>query len=145
MVRETDNGKIWRALCEARHIGVHSRDIRVKLESGNPSQRIIDIERARGISIPRRDEPRKGRDGRKRAGVRYWHPDFAPADLGDAPASPGRDVAELSGARTPAEAGSDSSALAKCEDIAADPGRDEETTQLGLLPQAPPIYTDDAA
>lgn len=148
MSPQTDNARIWRALREAGRHGLHSHKIRIELHSGNPSQRIRDLEEKHGVVIPRRSEAHRNADNKVRPGVRYFHPDFAPADLDDGKAAPppGPNVVELSGRKTPAEVGSDSSSgVPTPGEPAADSGRTDETAQLGLLPQAPAIYTDDAA
>lgn len=82
--RPTDAERIWEALCAAPY-SLHSFDIRARLHSGNPSQRIAEIERDRGVAIPRHSEARNGRNG-----VRYFHPDHPPGpEAGGTAAHPG--------------------------------------------------------
>lgn len=137
----TDTQRLWQALHEAGRLGVHSFDIRAELHMGNPSQRVADIEADHDCSVPRKRERRNGR-----MGVRYFHPDHAPAGLGDG--STPEAVVEPS--RTPLEAagaGAETtlSSLATSEPHAGDLERtDSKGEQLGLLATPPAIYSDAA-
>ena len=131
----TDAERLWRALSEAGRYGVHSFDIRARLGMGNPSQRVRDIESDRDVEIPRRREKRGSR-----MGIRYFHPNHPPAGFGD-----GTPSAVVEPSRTdPAEAGSGSSDSGSLPPLgagaAADPGREPESEQLGLIARAPSIY-----
>ena len=107
----TDTQRLWTELHRAGRQGIHSFDIRAQLGMGNPSQRVSEIEDDHSCTVPRRREKRNGR-----MGVRYFHPDHAPAGLDDG-FSP---------------------------EVVVEPSRDSNVEQLGLIPTPPAIY-DDAA
>jgi len=146
--RPTDNDRLWSELVRQGRLGVHSFDIRAKLHSGNPSQRITELEALHDCVIPRRREKRGGRTG-----VRYFHPDYAPDQRapsglgGDAVPPPlaaepsrvcGRSRPAASAeARGPSLSGPDAGAA----DLDRSP---EEAEQLGLIPTLPAIYGDAA-
>lgn len=79
----TDAERIWDELCHPP-FRLHSHEIRSRGLSGNPSQRIAELEDAHAVTIPRRRERRNGRPG-----ILYFHPDHPPAGLGaGGPSSP---------------------------------------------------------
>lgn len=75
--RPSDADRIWKELCE-RPYRLHSLEMRERGLTGNPSQRIAEIEENHNVQIPRRRE--RYRNGRW--GSMYFHPDHAPAGLG---------------------------------------------------------------
>ncbi len=144
MSRLTDNERLWSELRRQGRIGLHSFEIRARLHSGNPSQRIAELEQIHGCQIPRRREKRGGR-----IGVRYFHPDDAPAGLGDggsvssssAVVEPSRKVPRSRPAASVDETPSLSGESAGAAGLDRNPA---EVEQLGLISTPPPMY-DDAA
>lgn len=61
--RSSDWARILKALQEAGPRGLHTHDIRQILFSGNPSQRIKELESQHGCTILHKREPRNGRPG----------------------------------------------------------------------------------
>jgi hypothetical protein len=91
--RLTDNERIWAQLCKPPY-KLHSFTIRQHLHSGNPSQRIAELEEIHNCVIPRERKRRNGRTG-----TVYYHPNHPPAGSGGSP-SPG-EVAGPSGTPPP--------------------------------------------
>lgn len=74
--RPSDAERIWAELCQ-RPYRLHSLEMRERGLTGNPSQRIAELEEIHGVTIPRvRAEWRNGRRG-----VLYFHPDHPPTGL----------------------------------------------------------------
>lgn len=133
----TDTQRLWTELHRAGRQGLHSFDIRARLGMGNPSQRVIEIETDHACSVPRRREKRNGR-----IGVRYFHPDHAPAGLGDGGSIPSSGtVAEPSRGDEPRSRPAEPPPSASTLADAADPDRTpQEAEQLGLIDTGPSIY-----
>lgn len=127
----TDRDRLWESLRYHRHVGLHTFDIRSRMCIGNPSQRIAELEEQHGVTIPRRREKRG-----RRMGVRYFHPDHAPADLGvEASVPPRPSDAEVSGTSPiPIDGDATESSHHRDAERAVDRDGEPEAEQLGLIP-----------
>lgn len=125
----TDARRMWVAMRDAGHAGLHSHDVRSLGISGNPSSRAKDIV-SKGVAVYTARENRG-----RRPGSRYWIDPYAPDYA--VPVRPNHDVEGDGAHPSPVASGAaDGQASGGADESGAGGGGDTSSPAVELLVEA---------